>query len=80
MSDQRARALRLLGEDEAPPVAMFKTSLRNWQAQWKAKQTDTSPTEGSNSAPAGNGARLHNRSSRLGLRPRSHKNNRNSAR
>jgi hypothetical protein len=26
-------------EEESPPVAVFKNSLRQWQARWKARQT-----------------------------------------
>jgi len=35
-----------VNEDEQPPVATFKTSLRNWQARWKAQRTTQAPISG----------------------------------
>jgi len=33
-------------EDKQPPVATFKTSLRDWQAQYKARRATQAPVSG----------------------------------
>ena len=46
MQDPKKIVLPSLSEDKPLPVATFKTSLRDWQARYRARRTTQAPVSG----------------------------------